>query len=108
MSMISTNVERGRMRNMGFASLFLAFPLGYSLGLVVGGALVSTIGWRWGFLGAGIIQFVLLGVSFWTLPIDRKEWEGAKEVVKRLRKEIDWIGALMASGSISMFSYVLA
>ncbi len=39
----------GRWRNMAFACQGMGQPLGYSLGLILGGVFTDTIGWRWGF-----------------------------------------------------------
>lgn len=106
-SIISTNIERGRTRNIGFASLYLAFPLGYGLGMVVGGVLVSTVGWRSGFYGAGVLQYLIASIAVWTLPKDKK-LGSFKQMSKRLSTEIDWMGALIACTCVSTFSYVLA
>ena len=49
-SIISKSVESGRRRNIGLACLGLAMPLGFSIGLVLGGVLISGVGWRIGAL----------------------------------------------------------
>jgi MFS family permease len=56
-SMVSTNIEHGRPRNVGFAFIFLAYPLGYGLGLALGGVFVNTVGWRVGFFAGGTTEF---------------------------------------------------
>jgi predicted MFS family arabinose efflux permease len=92
---------------VGFALIFLAYPLGYGLGMVFGGVFVNTVGWRVGFIGGGIIGFVLFLLGIWTLPKDHKK-SATESTMKRLSTEIDWVGALMASACIAIFSYVLA
>ena len=106
-SMVSTNIEHGRPRNVGFAFIFLAYPLGYGLGLALGGVFVNTVGWRVGFFAGGPTGFLLFLVGIWTLPKDPKIGV-TKNAKKRLSTEIDWVGALMASICIATFSYVLA
>uniref|UniRef100_A0A0D2XNW8 Major facilitator superfamily (MFS) profile domain-containing protein n=1 Tax=Fusarium oxysporum (strain Fo5176) TaxID=660025 RepID=A0A0D2XNW8_FUSOF len=45
-SLVTKILPRGRGRNLAFACLGLSQPLGFSFGLVIGGILVDTIGWR--------------------------------------------------------------
>jgi MFS family permease len=104
-SIVSTNMKHGRPRNIGFALIFLAYPLGYGLGLALGGVFVNTVGWRVGFFADGATGFLLFLIGLRTLPKDTKL---DNDTVKRLRTEIDWIGALIASACLSTFSYVLA
>ncbi len=81
-------------------------PVGFGLGLALGGVLAGTIGWEWGFYIAGIINFMVLGPAAWQLP---RNVENAPPVSwQRLVDEIDWVGALIASTSLAMLSYVLA
>jgi MFS family permease len=49
-SIISRSIESGQRRNIGLACLGLAMPLGFSIGLVLGGVLISGVGWRIGTL----------------------------------------------------------
>lgn len=106
-SIISTSVQSGRPRNIGFATLGLAQPLGYSAGLVLGGVLISGIGWRSGFYIGGAISFLFSFVGIWTIPASPKDLSGAS-VWTRLAREPDWVGACMASTCIALISYVLA
>jgi MFS family permease len=106
-SIVSTSIADGRPRNLGFACLGLSQPLGFSLGLVLGGILINTVSWRSGFYIGGGLSFVLFAVGIWALPpiaVPRSE----VPKVQRMRSEIDWIGAVLASSSIAIFSYVLA
>lgn len=104
-SILTDNFPNGRRRNVGFACLGLGQPLGFSVGLVLGGFFVDSIGWRVGYYlcaGASIIVF-LAGV--WFLPRDRHRDEFSW---RRLLQEIDWIGAMLASACLGIFSYILA
>ena len=103
-SLVTRYVPSGRKRNIGFACLGLSMPLGFSLGLVLGGVLVDTVGWRVGFYIAGAVMVAQAIVSFRLIPADDR----SEQVLSKLKTEIDWIGVLIASAGIAMFSYVLA
>jgi predicted MFS family arabinose efflux permease len=78
-------------------------PLGFAVGLTLGGVFASTIGWRWAFHFATIINTAILVLAVWGLPKSH-----ASVTWSRLRKEIDWVGALIVSSSIALLCYVLA
>ncbi|KAK4062440.1 hypothetical protein Trihar35433_9261 [Trichoderma harzianum] len=67
-SIISTSLEEGRPRNLGFACLGFAGPIGFSLGLVLGGVFADSTGWRAAFYLAAATTFALFLVGVWTLP----------------------------------------
>lgn len=106
-SIVSTSVESGRRRNLAFASLGLAMPLGFSAGLVLGGVFVSGPGWRVGYYSAAALSAVFFAMGFWSLPKGVREDSGTP-LKTRLVKEIDWAGAGIASTALALFSYVLA
>ncbi|KAL2074505.1 hypothetical protein VTL71DRAFT_8283 [Oculimacula yallundae] len=95
-------------RNFAFAATGAASPVGYTIGLVLGGAFVQSVGWRWSFYFATILNVILTGMAMWSLPADANDEAARGSMWKRLGKEIDWIGAAIATVSISMLSYVLA
>ncbi|KAJ9137791.1 MFS general substrate transporter [Coniochaeta hoffmannii] len=108
LSIVSTAVEAGRPRNLGFASLGLAMTLGFALGLVLGGVFVSSsLGWRAGYYIGGALAFLLWLVGIWALPVVQPPPSEAS-LLKRLRTDIDWVGAAIASTALATFSYVLA
>ena len=104
-SVTTNSFPRGKRRNIGFACMGMGQPLGYSLGLILGGVFTNTIGWRWGYYLSAILNAVLFAGAFWGLPAADDEnavsWG-------RLVHEIDWIGALVISISLGLLSYVLA
>ena len=106
-SIISKSIETGKRRNIGFATLGLAMPLGFSFGLVLGGVLVSGLGWRVGFYIGGAACFLLFAVGIWSLPVGIKS-DSEISAWKRLAVEIDWVGAGLASTALAVFSYFLA
>ena len=103
-SLVTQYVPSGKRRNIGFATLGLSMPLGFSVGLVLGGVLVDTVGWRIGFYVTGGVMLALAGCGLKLVPADARQ----QNVIKKLRTEIDWIGAGIACGSLALFSYVLA
>ena len=103
-SLVTQYVPSGKKRNIGFACLGLSMPLGFSVGLVLGGVLVDTIGWRVGFYIAGAVMLVQAIASFRIIPADILP----ENVMSKLRTEIDWVGATISSAGLAMLSYVLA
>lgn len=103
-SLTSRFIPSGRRRNIGFACLGLSMPLGYSVGLVLGGILITTTGWRTGFYIAGAIMLAQTAIAIRLIPADEK----TQDVWSKLVKDVDWAGAVVACASLAMFSYVLA
>ncbi|TKA27047.1 hypothetical protein B0A50_05238 [Salinomyces thailandicus] len=106
----------GKRRNMAFATMGGGQPIGFAIGLVLGGVLTGTIGWRWGFHLSAILDIAIVAVAFWGLPkeIDSpRDADGAfsrswSQKLARLRSDVDWVGASIASASLAMLSYALA
>ncbi|KAL6815041.1 major facilitator superfamily domain-containing protein [Trichoderma sp. SZMC 28015] len=105
-SIISTSLEEGRPRNLGFACLGFAGPIGFSLGLVLGGVFADSTGWRAAFYLAAATTFALFLVGVWTLP--KAVVSSRNSVWSRILKEVDIIGAFIGTASLAMLSYVLA
>ncbi|KAK4498630.1 hypothetical protein PRZ48_009140 [Zasmidium cellare] len=107
-AMLSKNIAHGRLRNFGFATMFLAFPLGAGLGLVLGGIYADKANWRVGYYSSGGLGLFLSLLGLWTLPKDEKPIESVREAARRLALEIDWLGVALASASATMLSVVFA
>lgn len=103
-AILTNAMPSGRGRNLGFAFLGLGQPFGFSIGLVLGGVLIDTVGWRVGWYACGGTIFALLVVGVWTIPPDNLAQTPS---LARLRSDIDWIGALLSSACLSMLAYVL-
>lgn len=104
-SIITSTFPEGKRRNIAFASMGGGQPIGFSLGLTLGGVFSDTIGWRWGFHIAAIINTIIFIVSFFGLPkIDEEQ----PHVWRRLATEIDWVGIVIGSTSLAMLSYSFA
>jgi MFS family permease len=109
-AIVANAVPSGRGRNLAFSCLGLVQPLGFSLGLVLEGVLLNSVGWRIGYYLSGGATLVLFLVGIWALPPDRMAdgliTEGS--MLKRLKTEIDWVGAMIAFTCLALFSYVFA
>ncbi|KAF7845833.1 hypothetical protein BT93_L0402 [Corymbia citriodora subsp. variegata] len=103
-SIVTRHVEAGKKRNLGFACLGLSMPFGFAFGLVVGGILTDTTGWRSGFYIPAAIMSLQTLIASRVVPADMPR----HDTMRRLKNEIDWVGALIGCSSLAMFSYVLA
>ena len=101
---LANTVPSGKRRNVAFACMGLGQPLGFSIGLVLGGVFVDTVGWRVGWYGCACLLFIMLLVGIFSIPRERLR---QKATMKRLMTEIDWVGALLATACLAMLSYVL-
>ena len=105
-SMITNNFPAGKGRNMAFALLGGGQPIGFALGLVLGGIFVDSIGWRYGYYISCIINaLIFVGAFFSTSASPSSENQRRR---KRLLQDIDWVGVCLASACIAMLSYVFA
>ncbi|KAM0566311.1 hypothetical protein ACHAP9_007489 [Verticillium nonalfalfae] len=105
-SLITNTFPRGTWRNVAFAMNGMGQPLGYALGLVLGGIFTDTIGWRWAYHMMAGINLCLSLASIWSLPAIRQASE--KKWTRRLVEDIDWVGALIMSVALGLLLYVLA
>ena len=103
---IITSSFVGRRRDIAFAAMGGGFPLGFSIGVVLGGILTDTIGWRVGFYISAAIIAIDFALIFWALPTGAKYELTFRQTATRLAADIDWVGAALASVSLALFSYV--
>lgn len=104
-AIVANSVPSGRKRNIGFSCLGFIQPIGFSLGMVLEGVIVDTVGWRFSYYLTGSLSLAFFILSLWALPHDAVM---ERSVLVKIRKDIDWVGAIMASTSLGVFSYVLA
>lgn len=105
-SLITNTFPKGKWRNTSFAMNGMAQPLGYALGLVLGGIFTDTIGWRWAYYIMAIVNFFVSTVSIWSLPNIRHM--SSKPWARRLIEDVDWIGVTGLSISLGLIMYILA
>ncbi|KAK1533797.1 major facilitator superfamily transporter [Colletotrichum paranaense] len=106
MAFITKTFPKGGWRNVAFSMNGIGFPLGYALGLVLGGIFTDTIGWRWAYYMMAVIDFALSTLAVWSLPSIHQPSE--KKWTRRLAEDIDWIGAVIMSVALGLLLYVLA
>lgn len=104
-AIVAGNLPQGRSRNVAFSCIGLSQPLGFSLGLVTGGILVDTIGWRAGWFIDGGAMLLLFVVGLRVLPKNRRH---AQSIMTQLATKVDWVGAGIASAFLACLSYLLA
>ncbi|KAF4965731.1 hypothetical protein FSARC_6514 [Fusarium sarcochroum] len=106
-ALVTKTLPRGRGRNLSFACLGLSQPLGFSFGLVLGGVLVETAGWRSGWYLYGAINLALTAIGLWSLP--KSEPLGTlQDVLRSVAIKVDWLGTLLASAFMALLYYFLA
>jgi MFS family permease len=89
------------MRGRAFAVLGAGQPIGYIVGLIIGGILSdSSASWRTIFwLQAGLAA--ALGVLGWfVLPYDSTN--------RRYSEGLDWVGAILSTSGLALLVYDLA
>ncbi|KAH6616645.1 major facilitator superfamily domain-containing protein [Boeremia exigua] len=105
-SLITNTFPKGKWRNTAFAMNGMGQPLGYALGLVLGGIFTDTVGWRWAYYMMAVISFCLSTAAIWSLPSLRRTSD--KKVARQLLEDIDWLGAVIMSVGLGLLFYVLA
>lgn len=105
-SILSAAFPSGRVRNVAFGCLGLGTPLGFAVGILLGGCLESIgVGWRLGFYMCAAVTISLLAVNFWSLP---RQHQQDRILWSRLKTDIDWMGVAISSTSMGLLSYSLS
>lgn len=104
-AIVAGNMPQGRSRNIAFSCIGLSQPLGFSLGLVLGGVLVDTIGWRAGWFIVGGAMLLLFVIGLRVLPRSKRNAQG---IMAQFVTKVDWVGAIIASAFFACLSYLLA
>ncbi len=91
LSIITTTFARGPVRNRALAVYTATGAVGFSLGLVVGGALTEA-GWRWVFLLPAPVALAILAAAVRFVPDDGRPAQG--------RRRVDVAGAATVTGGM--------
>ncbi|CAG8400589.1 unnamed protein product [Penicillium salamii] len=78
--------------------------LGTVIGLVLGGVLPVTCGWRWGFCGAAVLGWTILLLSVWAIP---RPAESKHVSWATFTEDIDWVGGLLGTLVMALVFYAL-
>lgn len=106
-SLTTKTFPKGSWRNAAFATVGIGSPLGFALGLVLGGVLTDTVGWRWAYYITAIINFLISTSAVWLLP-NVRTGHHADSRARRLAWDIDWVGAVIISAGLGLLLYILA
>ncbi|KAM0559972.1 hypothetical protein ACHAPJ_003926 [Fusarium lateritium] len=106
-SIMTSVLPQGKGRNLAFSCLGLSQPLGFSFGLVLGGILVDTIGWRAGWFLAGGCTVLFATIGLWAIPQSTTN-RNASNVIQDVKEKVDWVGAGLASTAMTLLCYLLA
>ncbi|KAJ4396745.1 hypothetical protein N0V93_000967 [Gnomoniopsis smithogilvyi] len=105
-SLITNTFPKGKWRTTCFAMNGMAQPLGYALGLVLGGVFTDSVGWRWAYWIMAILNACVCVMAVWALP--NVEHPAAKSVIRRIGEDVDWVGVVGLSASLGIIMYILA
>lgn len=97
MSFIAGLYPEGQKRNRALGLLGAIGGAGFALGLVLGGLLTSTVGWRWVFFINLPIGLIVILLAFWILPKTRRE-----------QRPVNIPGALVATSALALLTYTLS
>jgi MFS family permease len=106
MSIHSENLPIGKLRDLAFSCTSTTQYIGSGVGIVLGGVLSETAGWRWGFHYATILSLFGFLLSIWMIPPNTQEPKHISWT--ELAEEIDWTGALLASSLMALLFSALA
>jgi MFS family permease len=106
-SLITNTFTKGSWRNAAFATVGIGSPLGFALGLVLGGVFTDTVGWRWAYYITAMINFLISTSAVWLLPNVHTGYHSDSRT-RRLARDIDWIGAVIISAGLGLLLYILA
>ncbi|KAH7392424.1 major facilitator superfamily domain-containing protein [Phaeosphaeria sp. MPI-PUGE-AT-0046c] len=108
-AIITGAVPSGRTRNLGFACLGFSQPLGFAVGLVLSGVMIERAGWRSGFYLSGSCTLAVALAAVWALPkLKTQTTNSPLAMIKKVGREVDWIGGIISSGGLAILAYVLA
>lgn len=105
-ALINDTFPPGPRRNMAFASMGGGQPVGFGLGITLGGIIADKLGWQWSFYISSIVAGLVWILSVWQVPQSGQKLSWG--MWQRVKDEIDWVGIAIASTSLAMLSYVLA
>jgi MFS family permease len=105
-SLVISSFPKGKRRNVAFASMGGGLPIGFSIGLIMGGLCAGTIGWEWGFYITAILNLVVLVLLAWKLPVT--DLNNPSIHWNKLRTDVDWLGVALISSSLGLLLYVLS
>jgi MFS family permease len=106
MSIHRNHVPTGKLSKLASSCTSGSQYIGSAFGIILSGVLSETIGWRWGFHGAAILNLLAFLLSIWIIPTQTEE---TKYVTwTEMAEDIDWAGTLLASSLLALLFSALA
>ncbi|KAH6895940.1 integral membrane protein [Thelonectria olida] len=103
-SIITSTFPSGKPRNFAFAVFGGGSPLGFAIGLVLGGVFVQVSGWRTAYYLATGINAVATILAWFTLP----KTTPVENVRDQFLYGFDWVGVISANACLALLSYIFA
>ncbi|CAM0141322.1 hypothetical protein VKS41_003975 [Umbelopsis sp. WA50703] len=98
-ALVANSYDDERARRIALSVFGGSGPIGLCLGLILGGALSSSIGWRWIYYISAIASFIMLILAFLYVP--NFTHEGSAE-------KVDMFGFFLAISGCTLFIYSLS
>src|ERR1700729_712896 len=98
MSLLTTTFPEGPMRNRAFSIYTVFGASGFSLGLVLSGAL-TEISWRWTLLVSAPVALIVLAAGIWLIPAGERTGRG--------ERRFDIPGALTITAAMLLLVYTV-
>lgn len=96
LTIVRARFEEPRLRAAALGVWSMASGVSMAVGPVLGGVIVSDLGWRWVFLINAPLAAVLLALSAWYVPrLDSTPVQGG----------FDWLGAILTTFGIGALAY---
>lgn len=106
-STITATFPTGRTRNVAFAVFGGGSPIGFALGLFLGGVFVQASRWRTGYYFSAGVNAASLVLAWFALPGSNNA-PPMKELRHKLGHDFDWVGLGAASSCLALLSYIFA
>ncbi|KAH8553239.1 major facilitator superfamily domain-containing protein [Umbelopsis sp. PMI_123] len=98
-ALVANSYEDENSRRIALSIFGGSGPIGFVIGLILGGVLSSTIGWRWIFYISAMCSFVMFILAFLYVPDFRHEGSAEK---------VDVLGFLLVTSGFILIIYALS
>jgi MFS family permease len=100
--LVGKTYRPGPRKNLVFG-LYCAFaPIGFFLGIIVGGTVTQLLEWRWYFWLGSIVLFVACLMAFVTVPVDFKETRRENAGIR-----MDWLGVVTVVPALVLLNFAI-
>ena len=106
-SLVTKTFAAGRGRNVAFRCLGLSHTFGFSIGLVLGGVLTESLGWRSAWYASAFSYALIFVAVLYALPADAP-LSRQRLNFEKLHGDLDCVGAMVATPGLAVCSYALA